>query len=172
VNLQDDSFAACCTHLYKFDYDYNIVWISEYGGGGGDKCLRQLINGYFIFSGISAQWTIKLVKTNENGEVPIDDYKIISFVTDLSFYPNPFSILVNISLSCGTRIHEQTEIEIYNIKGQLVRELELIPKSVGTYEAMWDGRDRNDDVISNGIYFLKLESNEFKYVKKITKIGE
>jgi len=169
VNLQDDSFAACCTHLYKFDYDYNIVWISEYGGGGGDKCLSKLINGYFIFTGISAQQTIKLVKTNENGEVPIDDYKIISFVTDLSCYPNPFNNAAIISFDLVKP--EIVNLSIYNIKGEKIKSIIKKELRIGVQNIIWNGKDMYNNSVSSGVYIIRLKTQKNEIVKKIIKIG-
>ncbi|MBC8487934.1 MAG: hypothetical protein H8D45_18040, partial [Bacteroidetes bacterium] len=47
INLQDDNFVALCTHLFKFDYNYNVIWTSNLIGGGGDKCLKLLSDGGF-----------------------------------------------------------------------------------------------------------------------------
>ena len=80
-------------------------------------------------------------------------------------YPNPFSTSTTISFNLTTKLHEftpldskhltgQARIKIYNVKGQLVRQLS-IENSKSSIE--WDGKDENGNPLSSGIYFYKLE---------------
>jgi hypothetical protein len=68
---------------------------------------------------------------------------------DFSSYPNPFNpeCFIPISAKC----------KIYNILGQLVREIEISnPKSQITKSVYWDGRDSQGLEIPNGIYFYEV----------------
>jgi flagellar hook assembly protein FlgD len=79
----------------------------------------------------------------------------------LTAYPNPFSAFTNIRAdipTTGERGAEATttaRIVIYNLRGQVVRNLEL---DSGAREQIttWDGRDSRNQRCSNGIYFLNL----------------
>jgi flagellar hook assembly protein FlgD len=58
-------------------------------------------------------------------------------------------------------------LEIYNIKGQLVKTLvnEVLP--AGEHSIIWDGRDSSGNRVSSGIYLYKLNVNDkTKAVKK------
>ncbi|MCK4358977.1 MAG: T9SS type A sorting domain-containing protein, partial [Candidatus Cloacimonetes bacterium] len=75
----------------------------------------------------------------------------------LQNYPNPFSTSTTISFS-ATDLHRLTQIKIYNIKGQLVKQ--LFPISIGINSQLsidWDGKDENGKQLSNGIYFYSLK---------------
>ena len=80
-------------------------------------------------------------------------------------YPNPFSTSTIISFSLCHRDPEDTEIKIYNIKGQLVRILECgsanwadtRTRCIGIYSIYWDGKDEKDDPVSSGLYFYQLK---------------
>lgn len=76
-------------------------------------------------------------------------YQLINF-------PNPFTGSTTISF-CNTEVTKPTEIKVYNLKGQLVKELGVRSKGLGVYEAIWDGRDANNQACSSGIYFVNLE---------------
>jgi Flagellar hook capping protein len=80
----------------------------------------------------------------------------------LSNYPNPFSSSTTISFDLHRRGAEGAKINIYNIKGQLVRKLEGSISNLGFGKAVWDGRDENGKPVSSGIYFYKLETDNSK----------
>ena len=80
-------------------------------------------------------------------------------------YPNPFSTSTTISFSATDlhpssavamlrRVDRLAQIKIYNVKGQLVKQLS-IENSKSSIE--WDGKDENGNPLSSGIYFYKLE---------------
>jgi len=69
-------------------------------------------------------------------------------------YPNPFNPTTTITFSLNTENTEDTELVIYNIKGQKIRQYSIlnIQSSI-----VWDGRDENNQPVSSGIYFYKLK---------------
>ena len=67
-------------------------------------------------------------------------------------------------------MHLLLECKIYNIKGQKVKELEIENVELGMNEIIWDGTSFDGKEVHNGIYFLKLEGNNYRAVKKVTKI--
>ncbi len=73
----------------------------------------------------------------------------------LGNYPNPFNPTTTISFST-TESTENTELVIYNIKGQKVKQLVSDQLSAGEHSVVWDGRDENGKSVSSGIYFYKL----------------
>ncbi|MDP8314512.1 MAG: FlgD immunoglobulin-like domain containing protein [Candidatus Celaenobacter antarcticus] len=78
----------------------------------------------------------------------------------LSNYPNPFSTSTLISYYGSTNSHEISQIKIYNLKGQLVRELRPIsPLPDQSVSVTWDGRDGAGKEVSSGFYFYKLSVN-------------
>ncbi len=76
----------------------------------------------------------------------------------VSNYPNPFtdSTIINFFTTEST---ENTEVEIYNIKGQLIKKLTSFPNHcLGTLQAVWDGKDENGKKASGGVYLYKMVS--------------
>ena len=85
-----------------------------------------------------------------------------------STYPNPFNPETTIEYeisSTGPDIF--TELAIYNISGQKVCQLVSEKKTPGTFFVKWNGKDKNGLMVSTGIYFAKLQVNNYISVKKI-----
>ena len=98
--------------------------------------------------------------TDESGaethELQITNY-------ELSNYPNPFNPTTTISFET-TNLHENTRIEIYNLKGQKIRKFSIF-NDQSSIE--WDGTDDNNKPVSSGIYFYKLKSSEIEISRKM-----
>ena len=77
--------------------------------------------------------------------------------------PNPFTNSTTLSFSLTTNEHELSQINIYNIKGQLVRTLPIssFPNpSLGMQELVWDGKDESGKEVSSGVYLFKLDNSD------------
>jgi len=70
-------------------------------------------------------------------------------------YPNPFQSSTNISFSCHRDAEntENTEILIYNIKGQIIKQLPIENRQS---TIIWDGTNEFGHRVSSGIYLYKL----------------
>jgi flagellar hook assembly protein FlgD len=76
---------------------------------------------------------------------------------ELFSYPNPFNPETAIKYSI--KKDSNVLIEIYNIKGQLVKTLIDDYKYAGEHSVIWDSRDYNQQPVGSGIYFYKLIVN-------------
>jgi len=95
-----------------------------------------------------------------------DNTPIIPLVTSLNrIYPNPFNPTTTISY--GLAKAERVNIQIFNIKGQLVRNLLSESKQMGTYRAVWNGTDDRGNVQSSGVYFIKLTAGTYSNTSKV-----
>ena len=93
-------------------------------------------------------------KYDEQIEISPDDYQLYSL------YPNPFNPSLNIYFSTATP--GKTNIAIYNSNGQEVGNVlrnEYLQS--GNYNFSWDAGNN-----PSGLYFVKLESQNFTQVKK------
>lgn len=71
-------------------------------------------------------------------------------------YPNPFREMTTIQF-CTPESTECTEIKIYNVKGQLVREFDLSPSLLQRVNSVtWDGKDETGKRVTSAIYFYEL----------------
>lgn len=80
-------------------------------------------------------------------------------------YPNPFNAQTNISFQLPTTAH--VKLIIYNVLGQRITTLAEKSYHAGSHHIVWDGKDTKGNVVPSGVYFYKLQSNEFSQVKKM-----
>lgn len=69
-------------------------------------------------------------------------------------YPNPFNPLTNIKYEIPG--NDRIIIRIYNLKGQLVKELLNEEQRAGTHTVLWDGTNRYNESVASGIYFATV----------------
>jgi len=120
-------------------------------------------NGDVFIGGMSSNLTNNLstyvvLKITDN-PTGINDNEIINSPVTLSLnqnYPNPFNPSTTISFSTTERM-ENTELMIYNIKGQKVKQLVSDQLSAGQHSVVWNGTDDSEKPVSSGVYFYKLK---------------
>jgi hypothetical protein len=84
--------------------------------------------------------------------------EIIPVTNNLSNYPNPFNPTTTISFSLTTEITENTELIIYNLKGQKVKTFLINPSTNNSINSViWNGTDNNNKPVGTGLYFCKLK---------------
>lgn len=82
-----------------------------------------------------------------------------------AIYPNPFN--PNASIRFGIKEDGAYTLKIYNIKGQLVKNLAsgTLPKGYHTH--VWDGKDERGKSCASGVYFAVLNTSNKTYSKKM-----
>lgn len=71
-------------------------------------------------------------------------------------------------INFGIPNYSKVSLKVFNVKGQLVKTLVSEIKQAGLHSAKWDGTDSNGNLVSSGIYFYKLEANNFSKTMKMT----
>ncbi len=79
-------------------------------------------------------------------------------------YPNPFNPETNISFSLAK--DQNVKISIYNIRGQLVRNLTNEVHKAGRNTIVWDGTDNYNRGCASGLYMYRFETKGISTVKK------
>lgn len=80
-------------------------------------------------------------------------------------YPNPFNPTTKISYSL--KEGSQVNIQIFNIKGQLVKQLVNGLMPAGNHTITWNGNDENQNQVSSGVYFYRMQSKEYSGTRKM-----
>ncbi|MFC1887387.1 M1 family aminopeptidase [Candidatus Cloacimonadota bacterium] len=101
----------------------------------------------------------------EFDEISNSEPVIIEPDFNLKNYPNPFNPETRISFQVSMMDDQNIKLEIYNIKGQLIKDLskELVqiesPLAGGSrnYDIIWDGKDYANNEVSSGMYFYRLK---------------
>ena len=83
-------------------------------------------------------------------------------------YPNPFNAetVINYQLPKAGRV----ELTVYNLMGEVIKELVNENKDAGFYEVIWDGTNTVGNQVSSGVYFYHVRVNEFRSIKKLVII--
>jgi len=84
-------------------------------------------------------------------------------------FPNPFSFSTTISFSITTEFTENTELIIYNLKGQKIRTFQIPQSEISNPNSVvWNGTDDNNNSVPPGIYFYQLKvGNNFNETKQM-----
>ncbi len=96
-----------------------------------------------------------------------DNNEIIPANTSLySNYPNPFNPTTTISFSVA-QSSSFVNLDVYNLKGQKVKQLVSDELTIGQHSVVWDGKDESGKGVSSGIYFYKLRAGTYTSTKKM-----
>jgi hypothetical protein len=95
----------------------------------------------------------------------------------LGSYPNPFNPSTTIVFSVGAfpstlegvggGSNQSVHIDIYNIKGQKIRQLVDGIYTVGTHKVVWNGLDDSGTAVSSGVYFYRMKTEGYSETKKM-----
>jgi flagellar hook assembly protein FlgD len=80
-------------------------------------------------------------------------------------YPNPFNPTTTIRYSLDEQ--GMMSLDIYNIKGQLVKSLYHGNAEAGSHSVIWNGRDNSGKACASGVYFYKLRTSKTSLVRKM-----
>lgn len=83
-------------------------------------------------------------------------------------FPNPFQDKAQISY----QLPEETPVslKVFNVTGQVVRELASGKQKAGYYKAVWDGKDGSGRSVSSGVYFYRLDAGGFRKTNKLVVV--
>jgi len=136
------------------EYTYDV---STYGRTPIRIGIQCLSNDAFIF------FVDDVLVT---GGTPNDDPNAPVVATVLNDnYPNPFNPETTISYS--VKEASPVTIEIYNVKGQLVKTLVNDTKEAGNHTVTWRGVDNNNRPVASGVYYYKMSAGKYSSTKKM-----
>jgi hypothetical protein len=80
-------------------------------------------------------------------------------------YPNPFNPTTTIEFDLP---HEGiVSLKIFNLLGEEVATLAQSTESAGRHKVVWNGRDRNDNPVSSGVYLYSLHVGQQTTTRKL-----
>ncbi len=80
-------------------------------------------------------------------------------------YPNPFNPTTEIAFDVPSRSH--VTLNVYNVLGQQVATLVDQELARGSYTADWDGTSTSGTAAASGVYFYRLEADQYIDTKKM-----
>jgi DNA-binding beta-propeller fold protein YncE len=131
---------------------YSFAWA---GASPGTYILTARVIYSHGIKTLSAPVTVKIIPLSV--AVPSTATPLPSEFA-LRIYPNPFNISTRIRIA----LPQQAEINmtVYNLAGREVKELRSGSFSAGQHDVTWDGRSREGNTLSSGIYLLRLRYRE------------
>ena len=149
-------------------YDYETKFLSAKNLNQIGIASAEIINGEFLKISLSEKFLTKLKKNNskeltifitENHFsktiiLPLQDEKSIQSNKYCGNYPNPF----NPSTAFFFDIKETTNLKlnIFNIKGELVKKIYDNEIENGHHEILWNGLNEQKENVSSGVYFVRI----------------
>ncbi len=86
-------------------------------------------------------------------------------------YPNPFNPSTSIRYDVPAVEPPESEVgvllQVFNLRGQLIKTLEDGVKAPGSYVVHWDGRDEKGESAVSGIYLYRIQAGSFSSTRKM-----
>lgn len=80
---------------------------------------------------------------------------------------NPASVSSGLKITFGIQQNSYVKLQVFDICGRSVATLCDEETTPGIYSFKWNRKDNNNRTIPSGIYFVKLESEEFNKTQKV-----
>jgi len=112
---------------------------------------------------------MNLMKELPINESPADEFENTALPETFTLeqnYPNPFNPETQISFTLPEL--EVVQLDIFNLKGQLVRTLVNCEMQAGRHAVRWDGKDSAGNQVAGGIYLSILRAGEYEAHRKMT----
>jgi hypothetical protein len=166
----------------EFDSDGELLWFDQVGGDSRavssgfafDTNLNVVLTGTYTnaisFNGIGLEsfepnHNVYSARLNRGMDLSIGSIAE-PLVQSMFNYPNPFN--PNTSIRLLLSHPSKAQLDIYNIKGQLVNRLFEGDLPSGVQEIEWDGRDFRGRNLPSGVYFYRLSThNEVRTEKML-----
>jgi Glycosyl hydrolases family 32 N-terminal domain/FlgD Ig-like domain len=154
----------CFVALVRADND-SVLYSAR---GHGSDSMRPVVWDVSDLNGVSTYIWIEDASTDSNGWISVDDIRLnpsavaspslpSEFGRLLPNRPNPFNPRTALRFEVDRR--ESFELRIFDLRGRLLRRLELGPLSPGRHQAMWEGRDQSGRQVSSGVYLVELRGD-------------
>jgi len=151
--FQDEQFEIIDTSIgTSYDYDYEFYPQTSY------SFYLTTVNQTGMESDAS-----EIVEYFTTDTDPSD----IPLVTTLMpNFPNPFNPQTAINFSIADD-NSRTIINIYNIKGQKIKNLLDEEMSTGNHQIIWNGTNNLEQPAASGLYFYSLQNGNYSAIRKM-----
>jgi hypothetical protein len=138
-------------HSFSYSSTSNPPTWLYYGSNTPGDIYLYLIRAYVSFqTPTGVKQTVELVpasfKLNQN-------------------YPNPFNPSTVISYQLASM--SKVRIKVYDVLGKEIATLVNGQKPAGNYQVVWDGTDNFGNKVTSGVYFYRIDTDNFVQTKKM-----
>ena len=172
VNVETDNY----TIDVKEHGDDNTVAsfdapLNSYGGRSGIVVASGFLNPteqdstFTLFLTAPDGETLQLAPVKTDLSLKDEKSITVNDIYSILNYPNPFNPItsINYNLAKGSNI----EIVIYDILGNVVKEVYSGFQTPGRKSINWNATNFKGETVSSGIYFYEIKSNRFRVVKSM-----
>ncbi len=115
---------------------------------------------------VESNFAIRFTKTPPDTFVGNDNNVQVPQSYLLQNYPNPFNPETTITFALK-ETSKDLELNIYNVKGQLVKTLIKGNVEAGSHSVVWNGTNSSDQAVASGVYYYKLKTENQTLTKKM-----
>lgn len=171
-----DSVTATVTNNQPFSFENAVVKFKMPSGNADYRVtggvLEQVdrsgeFNLCYVRINLTANTTVT-VSIRISGTQADDAHLPATELTLNGIYPNPFRECVNFSLNQEKAF--QLRINVYNLKGELVKTIFDGTAKSGISYYTWNGTDSSLRPVPNGIYLLNISEEKHNLTRKIIKL--
>jgi len=100
----------------------------------------------------------RLVEVGLAGDLVVPEFALGQSI------PNPFNSSTVIRYTLPDEVY--VRLRVYNLLGQVVRELVDGRQAAGRYRVVWDGKDELGRPVASGLYLIRMEAGSFHKVRR------
>ncbi len=181
LSLEDEGNQEFCIQIFNEDNeDGDLVYRIETNHSSPESIKLQFDNKnfyYLVYYERNNQW--EPLSTWQDKKQMILNYAgegkylfkktgIIKPIFHVNAYPNPFNPAITLKIvSDQQKLEPNICVEVFNIKGQKVKELSLNYQSEHEAQVVWDGTNQDKRKVSSGLYFYNMKNGMVNYKGKI-----
>ncbi len=109
---------------------------------------------------------VLLEGANEGDALAIGDNTLNEYRIKHNSYPNPFNPTVQITYE--VKDTSPVTLSIYDLQGNLVKELVRGHSGVGAHRIIWDAKDSHGKEVSTGMYIYRIQQGHEVYSGKLS----
>ncbi len=168
ISITDDQMASFTNTLFSITYatiDNGWVQYTEsldaFAGQDIYIAWRETVADNYLDGDAIFLDLVKVIAGPVSTDDPIgcDMFKIA---------PNPFAHSTTFSFSLKEATH--VSIDVYNIKGQLVKNLSNEDRIADIHSVTWNGTDNSGTEVPTGVYFTRIVTDDVENIHKVMVI--
>jgi hypothetical protein len=140
-------------------YLYGHHWAGITVGQHWDRIVGIFDYSYYMF-GINPRTDADMVTTANE-----DNYQMLPDAQLIGNFPNPFAGETVIALNLKSV--QPVQVSVYNLKGQLVRNLVNGNLAAQLHNITFDGKDNSGNLLPSGIYMYKMTAGSTVQTRKL-----
>ena len=143
-------------------FDHQAIATALEPASDGEVRVLTLTGGTFDGMPIEGQDCVVIIKKGPASKPSAETPTAFSLHNN---YPNPFNPVTQISYDLPN--DSWVKLSIYNVRGQKVTTLVDRFEASGYKAILWDGTDDNGNKLASGVYFYRIQADEFTATKSM-----